>query len=836
MAENKDIAHDLFLLLLNLAQFSERTLVIRVFTEAVDALWPGLCLAYTADPARGAATGLNLDTMKEHYGGFLVQGDIAALPGQQRQLLGNAVSMLALLLERLEQQHQLQDKKNHLEEQIAERTRQLEARNSELEREVAQRRQAEDAIRRNEDWLLGLVNILHHPFTCSQDFLDFTLDEAIRLTDSTFGYLYHYDEEYRHFLLNSWSKDVMDQCTITSPETSYALDETGVWGEAVRQRKPIIVNDFHAPNPLKRGYPPGHAPLHSFMTIPIFKGETIVAVVGVANKNGAYTQTDVCQLTLLMDSVWRVLDRDKAETALWEREAQLTSLSDNLPRGMVYQLDFGPDGNDRRFTYVSAGVAALHGVSPAQAMADAQRLYGQISDQDRRIIVEREALALEHMSTFSAEVRVTMPSGETRWRYFTSAPRRLPNSHIVWDGIEIDIEDLIKARQAADSANKAKSEFLANMSHEIRTPLNGILGMLQLMGSTTLNDEQKEYLVTAVKSTVRLTRLLSDILDLSRVEAGKIVLHQAAFDIAGQREAALDIFALEAKEKGLALDFTLDARLPPRLIGDKSRLQQILFNLIGNAIKFTDTGRVQVAVTPLGRQNGFLRVLFTISDTGIGIADDLLHTLFEPFTQAEGSYTRRFQGAGLGLSIVRKLVALLGGALAVDSTEGVGTTMYLSLPFTLPDALPEQGQKSTQQPEDCAGQGALRILFAEDDAVSLLAGKRLLEKSGYVVCTAVDGREALARLTEQPFDLILMDIQMPVMDGVAAARAIRAGHAGPDKAGIPIIAMTAYAMTGDREKFLAAGLNGYVAKPVDIAELHAAITSLTAGKRPARKT
>jgi len=830
VTDNRDVAHDLFLLLLNLSQLSDRKLVVRVFTEAVGALWPELSLIYTDAPDREASTPLNLDTVKENYGGFLVQGDISALPAQQRQLLGNAVSMLALLLERLEQQHQLQDKQNRLEAQVAERTRELEASNIELGQEVSQRKLAEDNIRENEEWLLGLVNILQHPFTCAQEFLDFALAEAIRLTSSKFGYLFHYDQKDRRFFLNSWSKEVMRECTIAEPDSIYELEATGIWGEAVRQRKPIIVNDFAAHNPLKKGYPPGHAPLHAYLTIPIFKEDAIVAVVGVANKHGGYTHTDVCQLTLLMASVWKILDRVKAENALREREAQLAALSDNLPHGMVYQLDFGADGDERRFTYVSAGVTALHGLTPAQALADAQCVYAQFPDQDRRLLIERETLSLERMSTFSAEARVKMPSGETRWRYFTSAPRRLLNGRIVWDGIEIDIEDLMKAKETADAANKTKSEFLANMSHEIRTPLNGVLGMLQLLGGTTLDAEQDGYLRTAVKSSMRLTRLLSDILDLSRIEAGKMSLCQEAFELAGQRESVVDLFALEAQEKGLTLEFCLDERLPPRLVGDKSRLQQILFNLIGNAVKFTDRGGVRVEASLLDRQRDVVRVLFVIADTGIGIADDLLQGIFEPFAQAEGSYTRRFQGAGLGLSIVRKLVGMLGGELAVDNAANGGTTMYLSLPFTLPDALPASGQ-GTKQPAGSAPGAALRILFAEDDAVSLLAGKRLLEKSGHHVSTAVDGQEALARLAQETFDLILMDIQMPVMDGVEAARAIRAGSAGPDKAGVPIIAMTAYAMTGDREKFLAAGMDGYVSKPVDMAELLAVIKRVTAAKK-----
>lgn len=393
-------------------------------------------------------------------------------------------------------------------------------------------------------------------------------------------------------------------------------------------------------------------------------------------------------------------------------------------------------------------------------------------------------------------------------------------------------EALQAAKEQAEAATRVKSEFLANMSHEIRTPLNGILGILQLLGHTRLDAEQREYLLAAIQSSHRLTRLLSDILDLSRIEAGKLALREDAFEIADQREATLGLFGMTAREKGLELDFRIDGRMPPRLVGDKSRLQQVLFNLVGNAIKFTEKGRVRVEVEPIGWCKGVLRVLFVISDTGIGIDDAMLQAVFEPFTQAEVSYTRSFQGAGLGLSIVRKLVGIMGGELTIDSTTGAGTTVYCSLPFRLPDELPRLAKQAAETGCPAPVRG-WRILFAEDDAVSLMAVRRMLEKQGCLVVTAADGQEVLARLTGQDFDLILMDVQMPVLDGVLATRAIRQGLAGGEKRDIPIIAMTGYAMTGDREKLLAAGMHDYVSKPIDMAELQAVIDRVMAGKKPA---
>jgi len=380
-------------------------------------------------------------------------------------------------------------------------------------------------------------------------------------------------------------------------------------------------------------------------------------------------------------------------------------------------------------------------------------------------------------------------------------------------------EALHLAMEAAEVANKAKSEFLANMSHEIRTPLNGVLGMLQLLETTDPNYEQKEYMLGAIESTNRLTRLLSDILDISRIEAGKMQIVETEFNIKKTRDSIKELFALEARGKGLRLEFGRYEDLPLVLIGDEARLRQILFNLVGNAIKFTETGEVRIDVSLLpSSSDSSVRVLTTVSDTGIGIPDEYLKDIFEPFVQAEGSYTRRFQGAGLGLSIVRRLVKLLGGEVAIDSTSGEGTTIYLSLPFKLP----KTEHKSVELAVDDApipSQVSSRILVAEDDSVSSLTCKRMLEKSGYSVTIAKDGQEALQRLTEQDFDLILMDVQMPVTDGVEATKAIRDASNLGAKSSIPIIAMTAYAMSGDREKFLAGGMNDYIAKPVDKAAL-----------------
>jgi two-component system sensor histidine kinase/response regulator len=709
----------------------------------------------------------------------------------------------------------LSDQSIHLQDQMGEIV--IEG----LATDITERKQAEEDRQRNEARLLSLVKILQQPMASPQEFLDFALSEAIKITASEIGYIYHYDEDHQRFILNTWSKGVMLECSVTQPQTCYELEKTGIWGEAVRQRQPIILNDYQAKHPLKKGHPEGHAPLRSFMTIPVFRGDRIISVVGLANKQGDYTNTDVYQLTLLMDAVWKVLDRRVAEDTLHEREAQLARLSDNLPGGMVYQLDMGENWQQRRFTYVSAGVERLHGVTVSEAMSDAMTIYGQVLKEDQPYIEELEAKAVASMSAFNAQVRIRMPSGDIRWRYISSAPSRLSNNHLVWDGIELDITELMKAKEQAEVANHAKSEFLANMSHEIRTPLNGVLGMLQLLSEVEVEEERKQYTGLAFQAGQRLLNLLNDILDFSKIEARQLTFRHEPFSVQTVLEDVLDSLRLAADQKRLNLSLKVDPKLPLIFFGDEARLRQLLFNLIGNAIKFTTSGSVSVEAWAhqSWRVADKTRVYICVSDTGVGIPDDKQALVFERFTQTDASYTRQYEGAGLGLAIVKRIVKLMGGDIVVDSEVGVGTNIYLDLRFDTP----EQDEKSSTVAGAEFLEKTLRILIAEDEPISSLALTRILERMGHSVTCAHDGLAAIRTLCEGEFDCIFMDIQMPEMNGVQATKAIRSMSQLGDKQNIPIIALTAYAMQGDREKFLEAGMDDHVAKPVQMEELKKAL-------------
>jgi PAS domain S-box-containing protein len=377
---------------------------------------------------------------------------------------------------------------------------------------------------------------------------------------------------------------------------------------------------------------------------------------------------------------------------------------------------------------------------------------------------------------------------------------------------ELVQQALIRAKETAESANRAKSEFLANISHEVRTPLNGIMGMLQLAMQTEASPELAEYMRTALASSRNLLRVLNDVLDFTKVDAGKMELLEREFDLDELLSQAVNFF------KALAMDKKISLRLsaPPdlgRFVGDEGRLRQILFNLMGNALKFTDAGSVTLEAWPVGEKDGNTRILFTVQDMGIGIPPDKLDYVFESFTQVDGTYSRRYQGTGLGLPIVKRLVTLMGGNISVESMEGKGTTIFFVIPLR---AAPALKKSAPAQPELLvADVGPLHILLVEDDTVNMTMAKRMLEKIGHSVTCARNGLEALECLHAPGMDLVLMDIQMPEMDGIEATEIIRNDPRFTHCARIPIIALTAHAMAGDEERFLAHGMDAYLSKPFD---------------------
>jgi signal transduction histidine kinase/ActR/RegA family two-component response regulator len=457
-----------------------------------------------------------------------------------------------------------------------------------------------------------------------------------------------------------------------------------------------------------------------------------------------------------------------------------------------------------------------------------------------RLLAQRVIEPIERLSAVMEEVAVSGDLGRRVTRVENDEFGGLTESfNALLDRLNVNdqelrrtLQALVLARDAAEAANVQKSQFLANMSHEIRTPLNGVLAMAQIMALGDLEQEQRERLDVIRTSGEALLTILNDILDVSKIEAGKLELEVAEFDLERLVKATAGGFRAVADGKGLALAVDVDPGAADGLrVGDAARVRQILSNLVSNALKFTSRGRVSILVEATGDQ-GADGVRLTVADTGIGMAEDKLPLLFQKFTQLDASTTRRFGGTGLGLAICRELTEKMGGTIRADSVEGQGSVFVVELPLPRAESPVALEEDEDALPED---QGRLlRVLAAEDNVTNQKVLATILEMFGVDLQIVENGRLAVEAWNATDPDIILMDIQMPEMDGIAAARAIRKAEASAGRARTPIIALSANAMSHQVEEYLAAGMDGHVAKPIELTKLHAALEWALQAKEAAR--
>jgi PAS domain S-box-containing protein len=555
-------------------------------------------------------------------------------------------------------------------------------------------------------------------------------------------------------------------------------------------------------------------------------GKTIE--LSALRKDGQEIVVEMSLSTIFLDGGWHavaiirnITERIRVEKALEESERFMRILTDTIP-GMV-----GYWTRELRCGFANAAYLEWFGKTPEQIRGIHIRelLGGELfirnepfinaALQGERQQFERTLTKADGTIGYSWAHYIPDVDGDQVRGFFAlvSDVTELKQSQLRLERLNVELE---KQTEEAKAASRAKSEFLSNMSHEIRTPMNGVIGMTQLLQMSDLNEEQKEYADLLFTSGKNLLSLINDILDLSKIEAGKITLEMADFDL---KNCLNDVILTQKSlvhQKGLALKVIVPDDCPKSVVGDQFRVKQIILNLLGNAIKFTSTGEISLAIEILEHYSGSALVQVSVQDTGIGISPEALETIFKPFSQEDGSTTRLYGGSGLGLTISRNLAEMMDGKISVESTRGIGSCFRLTLPFLLVPLTEPLIEKAVL----CAGwEGEpVRILLAEDNPVNRTFAVSLLRKLGHKIVVTENGRECLEALAQGSFDIVLMDIQMPVMNGEEAIREIRSREEGAVHHQ-RVIALTAYSLRGDKERFLQLGFDGYVSKPLEVGSL-----------------
>ena len=705
-----------------------------------------------------------------------------------------------------------------------------------ISRDISERKRIEDTLAlqsRRAEALLELPRVAEEVDEVA--FLQRGQELAEELTGSCIAFIHFVNDDEETIELVTWSRRTLrDYCKAVF-DRHYPVSQAGLWADALRQHQPLICNDYAA-DARQRGLPEGHAPLQRLLSVPVIENGRVVMLTGVGNKASDYNELDVETVQLIGNELWRIVQRRRAALQL----RKLAQAVEQSPESIVI-TDL-----DANIEYVNQTFVNATGYSRDEVLGHNPRLL-----HSGRTAPETYAslwTALSQGQPWKGEFINRRKDGSEYTEFAIITPLRQADGRITHYvavkeditekrrvGAELDrhrhhleelVEErtaqLIEARERAEAANRAKSAFLANMSHEIRTPMNAIIGLTHLLRQTESNPEQAARLGRIDSAARHLLSMLNDILDLSKIEAGKLVLEQTDFALGALLDHVRSLIAESAQARGLSVEVEGDDMVL-WLRGDPTRLRQALLNYAGNAVKFTEYGSVTLRVRLLEQERDRVLARFEVQDTGIGIAAADQACLFAAFSQADATITRKYGGTGLGLAITQRLAQLMGGAVGVESMPGQGSTFWLTAwlerghPVLMAPVASPDHDSSTRLRQRHTGN---RVLLVEDNVVNREVALDLLRGVGLVVDTAADGCEAVARVRQQTYALVLMDVQMPVMDGLTATRLLRERF---DATRLPILAMTANVFEEDRRACLAAGMNDFVAKPMDPEQLFAAL-------------
>ncbi|MBW8016617.1 MAG: PAS domain S-box protein [Planctomycetes bacterium] len=786
-----------------------------------------------------------------------------------------------------------------------------------IQRDVTARKEAEEALKRHSlrsDVLLKLNKMRD---ASKEQILDFVREEVIKVTESEFAFLGFLSDDESIMKVESWSSGVMAKCAVADKPMQFPISKAGLWAEAVRQRKAVIINDCSGPQAAKKGFPAGHVSINRYMCIPVFEGDRIVMVAAVANKEGIYDESDIRSLSSMMNDAWGLFRQKEAEDALRFSEDKFSKAFHRSPDSIaVTSIESG------RFMEVNKGFEEMSGYSrdevigkttldinlwqnpdERKAMLKEFSVKGSIRDYEiqgvckngdiRELLISCELIEIysEHCLLSITRDVTEHKRAEERIEGLAKFPSENPNpvlrvdddskllyandaaksllaewgckigervgsdwQNIIADALQKGTEQITEiehdgkvfsfaiapvvnagytnlygrditerkeaeeqlevAKERAEAANAAKGDFLANMSHEIRTPMSVIAGFGDILASEELTKQQMAYVELIRNAGKSLLVIINDILDYSKIEAGKLEIYlyeHPLKEIVGDVE---NMMRRLATDKGLEFEVVWGKGLPEIIETDQVRVNECLVNLVSNAIKFTDDGFVFLKVSMVDR-DGEHFIRFDVEDSGIGIpAEDQEH-IFDSFSQVEKGSTRNFGGTGLGLAITGQLAGLLGGSVSLASEEGKGSTFTLVIPAGACAGRDKPGEKKKCgrkiiEVKKARPKFSANVLVAEDHEGCRMIVRKMLELYGLKVTTANDGKEAVRKVLKGKFDLVFMDVRMPEYNGFEATGILRQNGVK-----IPIIALTAHAMEGDRQMCIEAGCNDYLSKPVE---------------------